>query len=607
MRPQVESPQVALAQGFAAHVHAWAKRAGANDMQGRCARIAAYRASVVTSEGDVCTTLQALEEETSQDAATLREALLASGVTGTPTAPGAFPLILDEDGRLYLHRYFDHERRLAQRLVDAAQAPSRPVTPAVREQLVALFGGPSGEVDWQQVAAALALRQRFTIVSGGPGTGKTTTVVNLLACLLAQDPDCRIALTAPTGKAAARMTEAIRRRASSLPDALRERLPAESFTIHRLLHYNPDRGAFAHNASNPLAFDVLVVDEASMLDLALAARLFDAMPSEGRVVLMGDKHQLSAVESGAVFAELCADPSLTPACRAQLETLCGLPPGSIRAPDAEEDTGLHDTAVWLTRNYRFDAASGIAPLAADINAGRATHVVDTLRREGYPAIGWHPGADAHALAVRGYEAYLQTVARNSRDIAAIAKAFDACRVLCAVKEGRQGVDAINASVTHHARRLLAAALPDAAQEIRSPWFAGRPVMVLANDYTMRLFNGDIGIALPDAQGQIMVFFPEGEGWRAVAPARLPIHETAFAITVHKSQGSEWDEVLVVLPERDSPVLTRELVYTAVTRARGKVGIWASEAVLAGCIARRSQRTTGLVARLREAKRVDPAV
>ena len=249
-------------------------------------------------------------------------------MVGTPDAPDTCPLILDADGRIYLHRYFDYERRLARRLMKPS--PGRTGTIGIEAQalLDALFATNAKRLgdrpDWQKIATAMALLRPLTIISGGPGTGKTTTVVNVLACVLAGNPDCRIRLAAPTGKAAARMQDAIRKAAGHLPAELRDRLPAESFTVHRLLGWLPASGEFRHNADNPLPLDLLVVDEASMLDLALATKLFEAVPTSARIILLGDKDQLAAVESGAVFSELSADPTLSAACVEALSTITGI-------------------------------------------------------------------------------------------------------------------------------------------------------------------------------------------------------------------------------------------------------------------------------------------
>jgi exodeoxyribonuclease V alpha subunit len=552
--------------------------------------------------------------------ARLRRDLLASGVVGTPQAPQALPLILDDQDRLYLHRYFDYERRLARRLMQAATAPAAPIDAASRAALRLQFAAagaprpqpqpqPQPQPDWQQLAAALALRQRLVIISGGPGTGKTTTVVNLLACLIAHDGGCRIALAAPTGKAAARMTEAIRARAQHLPPQIRARLPAESFTIHRLLGVRPDGDGFVHHADNLLAIDVLVVDEASMLDLALATQLLEAVPQTARIVLLGDKDQLAAVEAGAVFAELSADPSLTDACRADLAAWCDLQPAQIAPPEPGPGGpgALRDAVVWFTRNFRFARDSGIGRLAADINARRASPAIAWLRQATDPNVTWleDPGAEPAPSVVQqlldGYAPYLAAVERDPSDRAAITAAFGAFRALGAVRDGPRGVSALNDRVTRHARAMLARVGAAQSGTAGSEWYAGRPVLVTRNDYVLKLFNGDIGITLPDPSGALMVFFPDATaGLRAVAPLRLRDATTAFAMTVHKSQGSEFDAVLVVLPQQASRVVTRELLYTAVTRARQRVAIAASEPVLTAAITSQARRSSGLLTRLREA-------
>jgi AAA domain len=316
-----DDPAQALADGWAQQAQRWALGQGADGTTARHAAQAARALSLATTEGHVCLSLGALRSSVPEGPADWRRSLLASGIVGTPAAPGACPLLLDDEDRLYLQRDFQLERRLATRiaraLAAAPQALPAGVSPAARD----------GAIDAAAVAAAMALRGRLTIVSGGPGTGKTTAVVRLLGLLLAEQPGIRIALAAPTGKAAARMAEAIRQRAADLPPALRALLPTGASTLHRLLGVSPaTRGGpgegFAHHAGRPLPIDVLVIDEASMLDLALATRVFEAVPPEARIVLLGDQDQLAAVESGAVFAELSADPGLSPECLAELAEAC---------------------------------------------------------------------------------------------------------------------------------------------------------------------------------------------------------------------------------------------------------------------------------------------
>ena len=644
------TPEQRLAAGFAGRIEAWSLARQPDASIARAAGQAGAALSLSHGDGHVCIDLADLmqagdEASGPRIARPSRDNLLASGVVGTPQARGAMPLILDAQDRLYLHRFFDDELRLARRLLQAAATPFEPGDSAdrMRDHLQSLFassttgpsnggggggsssnsssnssGNSSGESDapdWQRLAVALALRNRLTIVSGGPGTGKTTTIVNLLGCLLESDPGCRIALAAPTGKAAARMTEAIRARAGHLPEALRLRLPGDASTVHRLLGYRPfDRG-FTHDATHPLAIDALVVDEASMLDLALARRLFEAVPPSARIVLLGDKDQLSAVESGAVFSELGVDPSLSDACAQTLARLSGIDRARIVAPASREASALADSVIWFTRNFRFAEDSGIGRLAAFVNTGEAEQAIGFLRTGIDGDARWirsdsgvtdPAGAsiiDPARVSVTsldamlaGFEPYATAIDRAPADIAAIADAFERFRVLCAVRAGSRGVDAINALLESRLRERLR----HHANDGRSPWYPGRPVLVRQNDPVLRLFNGDIGIVLPDANGEPMARFPGPDGgFRAIAPVRLPAHETAFAMTVHKAQGSEFDEVLLMLPSRPNRVLSRELVYTAITRARRRVTVDASEAVLRAAIESRTGRRSGLLDRLRE--------
>ena len=602
-----------LAAGLAEHVAAWVAQAFERDGAQpeprllQTVRRAAFHASLATSNGHACALLDEIfGEESNAELTDARQLLLRSGVVGSPEQPGAMPLILDSANRLYLHRYFDYERRLARRLL-LKPAPA-PIGAEARAQLQQLFAANRtvlGErPDWQQIAAALALRQPLTVISGGPGTGKTTTVVNILACLLTQAPGCRIALAAPTGKAAARMLEAIRARAEHLPPALRELLPQQSYTVHRLLGATPTAGVFRHDAGNPLALDVLVVDEASMLDLALAVKLFEAVPPGARIVLLGDKDQLAAVESGAVFAELCADPTLSAGCIAELAAASDTPAERIRPPAPLKSTALHDSVVWFAENFRFRRDSGIGRLAAGIGAGDPAGTIDWLRAQDGSEVRWSDDGDTELAPetvdamLAGYAGYAAavhgaTATSASPDIGVIFDAFGRFRVLCALRNGARGVEQVNALLSARLRLPLGAAAG-------ATWYAGRPVIILRNDYSLRLFNGDIGITLCDAGGELLVYFPDAEGGaRGIAPGRLPPHETAFAMTVHKSQGSEFERVLLLLPEKPNRVITRELLYTGVTRARHQVHLVGPGAVIEYAICTPTRRHSGLLDRLGE--------
>jgi exodeoxyribonuclease V alpha subunit len=601
------SPDQALAEGFAHHVVRWARERNAPDRALDVLRTVARATSLDTASGHVCTDLADIATANGKlDEHDLRHALLASGVVGTPQAPGAQPLILDDDGRVYLHRYFDYERRLARRLRVLSPGPSGAIGANVKYLLDQLFAANERRLgerpDWQKIATALALERPLTIISGGPGTGKTTTVASVLACTLAGNPDCRIRLAAPTGKAAARMLEAIRHAAALLPAGLGERLPVESFTVHRLLGVLPD-GKFRHDRDNLLPVDLLVVDEASMLDLALATKLVEAVPREARIILLGDKDQLAAVESGAVFSELSADPTLSSACVERLSEATGIPAARIACAAPIKPTPLHDSVVWLAENFRFAKDSGIGRLAVLVNAGEPQSAIDFLRSDSDPALEWIEDAHPVPLAttrqrvVDEMAGYIEAARDDLGNPAALFDALGRFRVLCAEREGPRGVIAINQYVGQQFRKLLDHPLDPGG---RSEWFPGRPVMVLRNDYVQKLFNGDIGIVLPDTTGTPMVLFPGSDGdFRAVAPLRLPEHETAFATTVHKAQGSEFDRVMLMLPARPNRVATRELLYTAITRSRSGVTIVGGAEVVAKAIVSPTRRYSGLVARLGE--------
>jgi exodeoxyribonuclease V alpha subunit len=628
-------PVQALAEGFATHIETWSRALGAPPGATEAARQAALALSLASSEGHVCWPLAELVAAQPGQLANTEawaQALHASGVVGRASAPAGCPMVLDDEGRLYLHRDFDHERALARRLLQAARPDEATDRSAEITALLRLLFPPSapGQADWQQLAAALALRQRLLVISGGPGTGKTTTVVQLLALLLASQPGCRIALAAPTGKAAARMAEALQARAAHLPAALLHGLPTQASTVHRLLGPTGTPGLFRHHAGQPLPIDALIVDEASMLDLALARRLLDAVPAHARIVLLGDKDQLAAVESGAVFSDLSANPALSDAARTDLAAWCAVPLAAIQPPAAPAGAtaALPDSAVWLTQNHRFAADSPIGLLARAVQAGRSDSALALLRSSTGNALRWWPptaGGTAYAEssglkqvesgglqhaesgglqhAESGYADYIATLLQHPADPAAAHAAFNRFRLLCALRGGPSGVDAANLHLARHAREHLAG-LQAPGSDPHSPSFVGRPVMVLRNDETLGLFNGDIGITLPAAEGgEPLVWFADAAspgGYRAVAAARLPAHETALAMTVHKAQGSEFDTVMLLLPTQPSRVLTRELLYTAITRARQSVWLAAGADRVAEAVATPTRRYSGLQTRLQEA-------
>lgn len=562
--------------------------------------LAALLVSRHQASGNICWPLREVAEQPFEEgilgfarapeAGAWAKKLRASGVVG---APGDFtPLILDPQDRLYLRRYWEYEDFLAR----AIQARLEAAAPTInRKRLEAgldrLFP-KTGEVDWQRAAAANALTRNFSVITGGPGTGKTRTVIAILALLLEQSPaPLRLALVAPSGKAAARLKESIESAKENLncAEEIRARLPAEASTIHRLLGTIPDSPYFRHNAQRPLVVDAVIVDEASMVDLATMAKLFAAIPADARVVLLGDKDQLASVEAGYVLGDICNQPSsatvpaaTVPAAGSQL---------AFSFSETAPKSPIQEAIVELQRNYRFPSESGIYQLVTAINQGDADEAIRVLRDKDHQDVTWKalPSGGALAAAISGavttgFQNYLAT-----EDPVQALQQFAGFRVLCAVRHGPVGVVQLNA-LTEEA--LVAAGLLEEA----GVWYRGRPVMVTRNDYNTKLFNGDIGITLPDAEGhnEKRIFFPSADGTlRRVLPSRLPVHETAFAMTVHKSQGSEFARVLLILPDSDASVLTRELLYTGLTRAREGVEIWASEPVLRASIARRVVRASGL--------------
>ncbi len=514
-----------------------------------------------------------------------REQLQGSPLVGRP---GDYaPLILDA-GRLYLARYQAYEQQLAEQLLARAADVPEVAEAQLSDSLARLFAFNQQSPDWQRLAAAQAVRRRLAVISGGPGTGKTTTVVRLLAALLEQPGSERFAigLAAPTGKAAARMAEAIRNAKANLPvsDAIKAALPDEARTLHRLLGSRGDSPRVRHDAANPLPLDVLVADEASMVDLALMAKLVAALPPKARLILLGDKDQLAAVEAGAVFAELCDGRGFDARAARDLQRITGQP-----VPQETPRSRLGDAVVLLTHSHRFAGDSGIGELARRINDGDASGV-QALLRESRPDLAWNPAPSATALVERleqGYAPYLQ--AARQADPAAAFAAFNGFRALTAQREGAFGVSGLNEALEARLKRRLGVAP-------RERWYPGRAVMVRQNDYALGLFNGDIGLCLMSGQG-LRVYFEGDEGHRAFAPARLPSHDSAFAMTVHKSQGSEFAEVLLALPEHSGPLLTRSLFYTGITRARDKVEIWALPVRIAEAVTTRAERAAGLAQRL----------
>jgi len=526
------------------------------------------------------------------DASSLRRQLLSSGVVGTPGRRQ--PLILDEDNRLYLHRFFSYEKIIADDLLRRS-APLLPVETERAAKLLEMIFPGSDHGNQQKTAAAAALCKQLLIISGGPGTGKTYTVARILAILTTlADPPLRIAMAAPTGKAAARLSQSIRAAGERLPGGWESTatIPGHASTLHRLLGVRPG-GRFRRNSDNPLPLDLLVVDEASMIDIPLMARLLSALPPRCRLILLGDRDQLASVEAGSLFADLCsgAGNGWSQAPAARLEALTG------NALNIEEAAGFNDSLLLLEKSYRFHKKSGIGRLAAAVNSGNRA-ALQRVMQGGYDDLDFFSPRDSELAALvearvaPGFAASLD--AAGPHDALAI---LERQRVLCALREGPYGVAGMNGMVEAALRRR--GLIRDAHR-----WYRGRPLLITANHHGLGLFNGDIGIVWPDEQGRPRAWFPEPSGGlRSIAPTRLPEHETAYAVTVHKSQGSEFERVILVLPLADSEILSAELIYTGITRARKALEIWAPRQLMETAIGRRVRRHSGLAVRLWGKERV----
>ncbi|BHH82798.1 RecBCD enzyme subunit RecD [Desulforhopalus sp. 52FAK] len=510
-----------------------------------------FRLSISLSEGHSCMKVSQAEQSVLQQTHVVAER--REGGTASPQ-----PLVLDRDN-LYLERYYTYEARLASQIRVLAETDC-PVE--VDAGISAdLFPGESVESSDQMRAAVTAIGKALMIVSGGPGTGKTTTVVKMLALLLMHEKKgLRIGLAAPTGKAAMRLSESVGKSLEhlSLPSLVTELIPKSAVTLHRLLGVKKHSPQFRHNSSQPLKMDVVVVDEASMVDLAMMSKLVDALKPGGRLILLGDKDQLASVESGAVLNDF----------------ILSLPGNSVE----------------LKKTYRFD--DNIKRLATCINNSDHGSVWRQLTADTKSNVSHLKEEQLHQYIALRYGEYLRCVqdiiTPDESDVRKIFECFNRFQVLCGVAFTEHGVKAIN-------RKLEQRLALKGFQCKHEEWYPGRPVLITRNDYGMELFNGDIGICLWDNKRHCLrVWFERADGsLKSCAVNLLPPHETVYAMTIHKSQGSEFGEVLVVLPKEDNRVLSRELIYTAVTRAKKAVRLSGDGAILKLALERQLQRHSGL--------------
>jgi exodeoxyribonuclease V alpha subunit len=478
-------------------------------------------------------------------------------------------------------------------------------TPAKSSCLLETLIPDSHCLNGQKVAVASAMQQKFSVITGGPGTGKTTTVTKLLAALIwAEAPKKpHIALVAPTGKAAARLSESIAQAVEQLPidPQIKAAIPIQASTLHRLLGAISGSAEFRHNAANPLHLDVLVVDEASMVDLPLLYKLLTALPVHAKLILLGDKDQLASVEAGGVLGDLCSFLSFGQSQQhaQRLVELTGHTPLLSQVQKAVP--AIADSVSLLSKSYRFHARSGIGVLARAVNNSDITamnRVLDTAQFGDISASNLSQESYNQALTLicRDYGEYLKLASESVQDQESeVARAkkvlasLQETQVLVAMREGNFGVNTINERIE---TLLIRRGSLRTQGEL---WYHGRPVMVNRNDHNIGLFNGDIGVCLRDAGGRLKVYFDQGNGdVRGILPSRVPSHETVYAMTIHKSQGSEFKKVWMLLPDSINPLLTKELIYTGITRAKQHLHLLADRDVLQRAICVKTERISGLV-------------
>ena len=531
-----------------------------------------------------------------------KEPLVSNGSKKTP-----FILL---DNQLYLERYFNYETIILNRIkafIEREQTQNPRMLEALKEHRVVISelfkntlpdsDSKEQNINWPLAAAITAVLNYFTIITGGPGTGKTTTVAKILSILFTLKPDLKVALTAPTGKAAARMAESLKNASSFASESIRAKFETlEPSTIHRLLGNIKNSPQFKHNSENALNYDVVITDESSMIDAALFAKLLNAVGPNTRLILLGDKDQLASVEAGSLFGDLCqaqAQLNMFSTARAELinsfieDTKQQISDSCINSISTHP---LFEHIIELQRSHRFSDNKGIGKLSKAIIHNKVDAIKEFFsNNDEQVLIDTNYSEKIFDNFIAGYEEFI-----SEKDTSIALKKMNYLRVLCAVREGERGLYAINKKIEKYLqqKKLI---------QLTGDFYVNRPIMVTGNNKELQLFNGDIGIIRPDEKGVLKAWFETSKGEvRAVLPGYISNAETVYAMTIHKSQGSEFDQVLVSLPKGDDiQILTRELLYTAVTRAKQKVIVQGSEALILQTSSAFVERGSGIINRLNQ--------
>lgn len=570
----------------------------------------AYLLSQKLTEGNICISVDDVPKNlnstpysksiTAKELISLKHLVSTQDVLTTP-------FILHNE-RLYFQRYFKYETSIIHKLNDLIAAEKtvlanrmsqlesqRTLIQSLKTDYKLDNLTTKEKVDWQLVAVTQALLNNFTIITGGPGTGKTTTLAKLLIVLYALEPNAKVALAAPTGKASMRMLESLKSSTLNFTEETKTKIgQLVPSTIHSLLGYKRESVNFKHNAENPLPYDWVVVDEASMIDVPMFSKLLAAIGDNTRIILLGDKDQLASVEAGSLLGDLCQTlPSLNQFSDETAQWINTFISDDDRKINADfiNDTKhlLAGHIIELKYSHRFNSQGAIGKVSRAVIEGKVDEVKALIQNAQGTNVIVDQKNDPALLEnfVAGYEAYI-----NEHDKAEALKKLNQLRVLVAVRQGPRGLYAINKAIELHLRKK-ALIKPD------DEFYENRPIMITRNMYDLGLLNGDTGIMRKDASGNMKVWFEDGQGGiKSVLPAYLNYSETAFAMTIHKSQGSEFDHVMVILPEGTSnALLTRELLYTGITRAKSSITIQGEMATIEHAVNSCVKRISGITGRI----------